>query len=125
MTQFIQVGYNNHAPTSERCTVKCSVGVNNHAPTSERCTSVGYNNHTPTSECCSSKFGSFTLYCIETVLACHILFFPEGFPPDGTPLTILLTYHTALVVLYYLLALFGTTLSAVLFIFNFVFRKAK
>ena len=63
--------------------------------------------------------------CIETVLACHILFFPEGFPPDGTPLTILLTYHTALVVLYYLLALFGTTLSAVLFIFNFVFRKAK
>ena len=49
----------------------------------------------------------------------------DGFPPDGIPLSIVLTYHTPLVVVYYILALCGCTLSAVLFTFNFIFRKAK
>jgi gamma-aminobutyric acid type B receptor len=51
--------------------------------------------------------------------------YSEGYPPDGTPVAITHTYHTALVVIYYFLAVVGIDLSVVCLVFNFAYRKKK
>jgi len=48
-----------------------------------------------------------------------------GIPPDGTPVQIIHTYKTGLVVFYYILAAIGVVLAIVCGVFNFVYRKRK
>ena len=49
----------------------------------------------------------------------------DGVPSDGTPIEIVSTFHTALVVIYYFLAVLGLIFTTVCFVFNFVFRNRK
>jgi gamma-aminobutyric acid type B receptor len=51
--------------------------------------------------------------------------YPDGFPPDGTAIDVLQTYHVWLVTVYYVLALCGVVLSGICFAFNFFFRNRE
>ena len=51
--------------------------------------------------------------------------FVDGVPPDGTPVTVTQSYHTALVVVYYILAVCGIMVSLVFLIFNIIYRNTK
>ena len=57
------------------------------------------------------------------VLMLH--FFADGFPPDGTPITVAQSHHTTLVIVYYILAVCGIIVSLVFLIFNIVYRNKK
>jgi gamma-aminobutyric acid type B receptor len=51
--------------------------------------------------------------------------FPDGIPPDGTPVHITHTYKTGVTVVFYVIALCGVVFSVVCFAFNFIFREKK
>jgi gamma-aminobutyric acid type B receptor len=51
--------------------------------------------------------------------------YPDGFPPDGTAIDVVHTYHVWLVAVYYVLALCGVVLSGICFAFNFFFRNRE
>ena len=51
--------------------------------------------------------------------------FTDGFPPDGVPVVVTEGVHVAVAVVFYFIALIGITLCAIMFIFNFFYRKTK
>ena len=53
------------------------------------------------------------------------MIFADGFPPDGTPVTVAQSHHTALVIVYYILAVCGIIVSLVFLIFNIIYRNTK
>ncbi|CAI8043141.1 Gamma-aminobutyric acid type B receptor subunit 2, partial [Geodia barretti] len=51
--------------------------------------------------------------------------YPDGFPPDGTPMIVVQGPHKALVVVYYILAVCGIIGSIIFLILNFLYRNTK
>ena len=49
----------------------------------------------------------------------------DGNPPDGTPLTVIHTYDTGLIAVYYTFASLGTVFAIGCLLFNFAFRNKK
>ncbi|XP_064390840.1 gamma-aminobutyric acid type B receptor subunit 2-like [Halichondria panicea] len=55
----------------------------------------------------------------------NITTFEGGVPPDGTPVPQFVTYHLALVIPYYILAVAGLIFCTVCLVFNFTQRKKR
>uniref|UniRef100_A0A1X7VPL5 G-protein coupled receptors family 3 profile domain-containing protein n=1 Tax=Amphimedon queenslandica TaxID=400682 RepID=A0A1X7VPL5_AMPQE len=51
--------------------------------------------------------------------------FPDGVPPDGTPIRIVSTFHLSLVVIFYAISFAGLVFCVVCLIFTFYFRNKK
>ena len=68
---------------------------------------------------------SITIYNITVALGALFVFFADGFPPDGTPMTVVQGPHKALVVVYYILAVCGIIGSIIFLILNFLYRNTK
>ena len=51
--------------------------------------------------------------------------FLDGIPPDGTPIVVINTLHTALIVIIDIIAVAGIVFATVCLIFNIVFRNKR
>ena len=49
----------------------------------------------------------------------------DGVPPDGRPVSTVSTYHIAVVIVFYTIALFGIAFAIVCLAFNIIFRNRK
>lgn len=69
----------------------------------------------------SAKDNVFNYMKNETDLTTY----PNGIPPDGTPINKTVTYHLALVVIYDIIASLGLIFTTVCLVFNFAYRNRK
>lgn len=69
----------------------------------------------------------FQVYtCITRVFIDGVnLYITAGFPPDGTPISLVHTEHIGLGVVSYTVAVCGIVLSVMALIFNYVYRNKR
>ena len=54
-----------------------------------------------------------------------LLIIADGVPPDGTPVKIIHTFNSGLVVLFDILATLGITFALSCLLFNFIFKERR
>ena len=67
----------------------------------------------------------YALDSCSAVYVATIVWSTDGIPSDGTPLEVIVTFHLALVIIYYVLTFLGFVFATVCLIFNFVYRNRK